>query len=90
MSEENIITDTMCLNSTKFDWMNATPEDKLEVVRYCTDKLNFRTGNDFDPSGLYKLVDKMFAEAAIDTTTFLEIIDDSYKSCIKNISSQRF
>jgi hypothetical protein len=87
-NEKNILTDTMCLNSTKADWLIATPEDKEEIVGFCTTKLNLRTGNNFSPTDLYELVDELFNEAAIDTTTFLEIMEDSYRSFRDNMGSR--
>lgn len=87
--EENIITDTICLNSTKSDWDTAPEEDKNHIVEYCTDRLNFKTGNSFESGEIRELVDKLFSEAAIDTTTFLEIMTDSYKSFRENVGDLR-
>ena len=87
--KENILTNTLCLQSTKSDWNLAPLGDKVAIVEYCTGRLNFKTGNSFTSDDLFELVTNMFSKAAADDTTFEVIMSDSYQSFRDNLGSSK-
>lgn len=78
--QKNVMTKTLCLNSTKSDWDTATQNDKEYLVEYCTGRLNMRIGNSFDTEEVRKLVDDLFDKDAVEDTTFVTIFTDAYQS----------